>query len=101
MTISDAFPGRIQILHVRSSHLSAVGAAGHADWLVAPVESLPVDDERGLLGGRRLRGAPLHSPEVHHRDVARQVLVHGLVGPARGCVDSEIRNCEQFISLLI
>ena len=64
--------------------LAAVGAAGHADGLVAAVEPLAVHDERRLLRGRGPARRRLHRPQVHHGDVARQVLLHRLVRPAQG-----------------
>ena len=61
--------------------LAAVGAAGHADRLVASVESLAVHDERRLLRGRRPRRRRLHRPQVHDGNVAREVPLHRLVRP--------------------
>ena len=63
------------------AYFSFVGAAREADRLVAGIEPLTVEYERGVLRRLQLVLRLEHRSKVHYVNVASEVLVHWSVRP--------------------
>ena len=62
--------------HLVQTDLPAVGGAGHAERSVGRGESLSVQDQGRLVGGRHLDGGGEGGAQVDHVDITGQVLLH-------------------------